>query len=325
MELNLDIIRTLLSIQHPYYMKGWMYCSIYMNKIVNDYKYKLLQIWCFPSLSIQQIMDKYTNVTMGQIIETSLYYYPISESLNYYPKLELLYNASNRGIANLDMFIGYEDTNEENNISSIILYKFNRITEYNICDDITFNCLKKIKLGLKLRSSEIGTVNCYTDIFSSFVLSLEETLELLVKLTDKDFYPLCEFGLSLCGKPNIEHRSVFGVVLNMLLGSDKISDILQRNNRPTKVNSSVGGLTKDQLRNLQENEMSCPIYSHYLNTQSVLYKRGNGDIKYIDKSEVCLHALESGDILSYIIHRDEGYLTPKSYSCWFAPRIEYSV
>lgn len=319
MELNTDIILTILSLSHPYYNKGFLYVNRQINKIANNYRYQLLRIWCFPSLTIREITSKYPNVTIGQVIEASLYYYPIKDSLDYYPKLELLYNACNRKISNLDTFLTYNDDNQENNICSLILYKFNRITEYNIWGDTFFNSLKIVKLGFQLSPSDIDNGNGYRDIMSSFVLSLEETVELVIRLTGENFYPLTDFGASLCGQDNIEHLSAAGIVINMILGSKKISNILQRNNKSMQVRDVI--LSEDQRQSLQADETLCPIYSRYLNINSSLYIDAN--IK--NENEVCLYALECGDILQYIIYRDEGYLIPELYRCWFAPIIEYVI
>lgn len=325
MNLNSDIVSIILSLSHPYYNKGFIYCNTHINRIVNNYKYQLLQIWCFPFLPVSQITSKYPNPTLGQIIEASLYYYPIKPSLEYYPKLELLYNACSKGIDNINPFICHSDDKDENNVCSLILYKFKRITQYNMWLDTFFNSLRIISLGMKLSTFEINSGCDYSNILSSFVLSLEETLELLIRLTGNNFYPLTDFGLSLCGQPDIEHLSIAGISMNMILGPNKIKQILERAGRQMKVNESVEGLSKDQLRALQVDESLCPIYSRYLNKSSNMYKRTHWNIEDIEENDICLHALEIGDMLSYITYRDEGYLIPKTYSCWFAPNISYST
>jgi len=103
-EINYNIITKL----HPYRLNE-AYCRVNTDFLqqceVN--KYDLLQIWCYPNRSIVQLRNAYPNLSWRTVVELSLIFHPIPESVSFYDSFTLTFQSIVNG--NKDMAVYFYD------------------------------------------------------------------------------------------------------------------------------------------------------------------------------------------------------------------------
>lgn len=89
-EIDYQIIRNL----HPYYVSE-LYCGLNKRSlnVCLSSKYELLQIWVYPEKSGNSLRSEFPNLTFNDLLHLCLFYNPIPESVKYYDRLSLFYQA----------------------------------------------------------------------------------------------------------------------------------------------------------------------------------------------------------------------------------------
>lgn len=98
---------------HPYYLNN-TYCITNINMLqqCETNKYELFQLWCYPNISTNQLRKDYPNLSWRTVIELSLVYHPIRESISFYDSFTLT-------------FYSIRDRN-----SDMAVYFYNNVIEY---------------------------------------------------------------------------------------------------------------------------------------------------------------------------------------------------
>lgn len=134
-----DLLHTILSIQmmmskisefadnasHPYYMNETCKDECEVNK------YEIFQKWCYPDITVEDLKILEPNLKFSDVIEVSLLFHPIPESINYWDRESLYYYACLNNQPDADDYIKplMDEFHPQMRLTSVlwIAYKFNRI------------------------------------------------------------------------------------------------------------------------------------------------------------------------------------------------------
>lgn len=125
MELS-EIKYTILEKLHPYYGLGLYGVNKDSMNCGNRYKYQILKSWAFSSLSISEIKEMLPNISYRDVIELTLYYYPITESVGKFDNYSLCYNCFVNKYEDPLFMFNKEETIDINIIYSLC-YAFDRL------------------------------------------------------------------------------------------------------------------------------------------------------------------------------------------------------
>ena len=328
--MNSDVISLIYNQCHPYLARGLIYSNKYYREIAEKHKFDMLKSWCCRNLSMKEIRIKYNQITLPQIIEASMYYYPIQESLCYFNRLELLYSACENNFSeeDLDIFIDYSsplplvgnfDDLVTCDIQALILYKFDRIQEFKLPTKGLSQVLHLIKCKKALSVEDIDPVN-FTIIFNNNVLSLEVIVDLIFRMSTIDHVHVFEFTLGIIGAEILGPFIPYSIKsINNILGVEKIKQLISPY-RPQAVVRSINFPEEERNAVIAEDKEYF-IFSQYFDVNSRAYARKHIDISAIPINEKCLHALEVRDRLSFIQYRDMHYPLPPNYTSPFTPML----
>lgn len=227
-EINYKIISYL----HPYYLQTYCLSNKELTNKCDSYLYDLLQIWVMPDKSTRDISLYFPNITLKQVVDLALVYYPIPESVGKYDLYTLLYHACRTNQSDLSyLFNGYmidritwDSRGSGAKIIGWIAYKFGRIDVLDSFYQIwslykygpqlnTFQNMIMIKLGGK--AARIGQPITNSPHFFSgleILLSPEEILESIIVahlarcITKGDNYYLMDYltGFTKVTPPALE-------------------------------------------------------------------------------------------------------------------------
>jgi len=99
-DINYEILKNL----HPYFALEYCLSHRSANQC-NERKYEILQTWVYPSNSVSELIKMFPNLNFSDVIELSLYYNPIPESIDYYDRYSLFYQSLVRGQSNAIRYI----------------------------------------------------------------------------------------------------------------------------------------------------------------------------------------------------------------------------
>lgn len=153
-EINFEIIKG----SHPYYAQKLCAVDKAMQKYCESHKYEILQLWCYPSMSTKELMMSLPNVTWKQIVEMSLMFHPISESIGKWDPITLFYYACKEGQNDPNQYLASKEyLSEYGYLPLWIIYKFNRTDLLkNNERDSYIELLIKVKLNLPYNLSDYG-------------------------------------------------------------------------------------------------------------------------------------------------------------------------
>lgn len=326
MSLNSDILGLIYLQCHPYLARGLIYSSKFHLEAANKHKLPILQRWCFPDYSLQWIKAKYPSVTISQVIEASLYYYPLQESLYRFNKLELLYNACKHKFvkADLETFIDFASTYQTNkpdmaseraDIQAMILYKFDRIQEFELSAKGLTQVLRSIKLNKKFTCDDVNSISP-SIVFYNTILSLEDMTDLIFRMLITNNFHVKDYATEIAGTDNSGFFCSPSIrTINYVLGADKIKKLLSPY-YPESISKVNHYNFPEEKRNaiINSGKNRGFIFSQHFDKKSKPYIRKHIHIEDIPNDDKCLHALETGDRLNFIIYRDLKYRIPSDYS-----------
>lgn len=149
-----DINYKLLQQQHPYHSSGLCLSNKFLRESCEASKYDLLQLWCWPEQSIQQIKNKLPKINFDDVVKLALVYNPIPESLRYYDGLNLFYHSCVKGQDHPEIFL-------EPLLSDIYgLSKFSTYTDsiYMICYKYNYPQVLKWLLSKKINKESLSDI-----------------------------------------------------------------------------------------------------------------------------------------------------------------------
>lgn len=133
-----DISFQTFLVNHPYHMKQMCYINKFNFDRCKDRSFlnQLVKTWLFPHLSYSDINDSYSHLTFSDIVEYSMFFSPIPESIGNYNTLSLYYQACDRfEESNCKVFIehiynnylSYDSPEHYIVVASLIAFKYAHI------------------------------------------------------------------------------------------------------------------------------------------------------------------------------------------------------
>jgi hypothetical protein len=243
-EINFEIIKG----SHPYYAQKLCATDKIMLKYCETNKYEILQLWCYPFLSTKELMIRLPNVTWKQIVEMSLMFHPLPESIGKWDPITLFYYACKEGQNDPNQYLvdsekyllGY------NYLPLWIIYKFNRLDLLkNNQRESYIDLLIKVKLNLSYDLSDYGLTREKYDLESSHIFppmvkslynfcgtlfTYEEYLELLVIISkfvkDSTIHTIIKYPNTSLYRDSPNLIMAFYAISN--LGIDKTNSLLAK-------------------------------------------------------------------------------------------------
>jgi len=137
---------------HPYYLNN--FCLTTKNNVTCERnKYYILKTWVAPEYSLQELKERFPNLTFNDVVELALVYSPIPESLDYYDRYTLFLHAL------------------ENNQSDAIDY----ILEKQSDDETSFIISKELHYPIMI-------------LYACYKFERDDILEELLSLPNADYY-----------------------------------------------------------------------------------------------------------------------------------------
>lgn len=153
---------------HPYYI-NYCYTSQGNLSLCNEYVYQLYRKWCEPGKSLEEIQEILPNLTFPDLVELSLVYYPIPESIGKYDSLTLFYYACESGQNNPTLYLDGKANIPASKLISICL-AFNRTELLPQLRDL--NYISNELLNEYVRTPNIANTTRFNDIDVFFDNSL---------------------------------------------------------------------------------------------------------------------------------------------------------
>ena len=314
----LDINYNILSRIHPYYLVNYLLTCKSNKLLCEQLKYNFLREWVINE-KLDDIYLLLPQVSFRDIVELSLFYSPIPESIGKFDRNSLFYSACKHKYYNPEYYLG-----EEISIPSVswACYKFNRIDiierliyTYNNCSKIVqrneyievlyaFHNMLNLKLGLTKYACIWDTYNLSWFLKPAlYLLSKEELFEAIVIMCKLDIMPTQIQSYILNGELNIYEVVDFDLC-------DMIGELLLRLDLETEKSiilkyfpdyehprRDVIELTLLYWGNCSGQKEELTALDYYLHPEFILK---------LSKEEQLIAHLTRGDYISYMRLRNEG-------------------
>jgi len=126
-----EIFEAIFGNTHPYYLYSLFRVNKEMRNIIESKRYNFLKNWCYPDSSLEELYNKFPLIRFSHMLEISLVYYPIPESICYYDRYTLMYHSVKSG--NNWWLDNFDECDYKFQQTFLwIAYKFNRSDIFNI-------------------------------------------------------------------------------------------------------------------------------------------------------------------------------------------------
>lgn len=247
-EINFEIIKA----SHPHY--GWKQCITdkKMLEYCESNKYDILQVWSYSLLSTKELRERLPNITWKQIVEISLMFHPIHESIGVWDPITLFYYSCKEQQDTPEIYLGSNvgvafstfNNKEFGYIVPWIIYKFHRldvierINSQLIAPSVSLLIIESlidIKLGNPLKESPFLTPGNYGNIvYNTYnlcgtLLTYEEYLELIILMKKLRYNNILSLVL---GHDNSQYLyysdQIMGIYSLNIIGLDKANTLLEK-------------------------------------------------------------------------------------------------
>lgn len=319
MELR-EIKQMILGKLHPYYGLGLYMTNKDSVNSANQYKYDILKLWIWPYLSTLQIKSMLPNIDYKDVIELSLYYCPIPESINKFDNYSLCYNSFVQNY-NDPLFMFDPKEPIDNDVIYSLCYKFRRPDVLvNMKDKFSGTCPLKFFQSEEnkeicqlmcdiIRKREGEQINIPDDegffhnllriyfrigCHLSYLLSKEDLLEFIVLISGS--YLHYYYNSLNHTEPEYEY---FSANINELINSfdqNVVNSLIKKHYPNNKLLTIPNDPVVSAIWNM---EKGCPSSSFHYH----LYPQF---IQQLSKHNQLLYYLTSGNYVNYIRLRNEG-------------------